>query len=889
MFQYTVKIYEKSATTTVSIDSLVETFKIDESLDSALLTIPRLTRKNLFQRFAPVEITISDGVVTKVHYWLIYTPKAEISAYSTTPKYDHTLGLIEPTKWLEKFSCGTLTFTQPLGGTRYTLSGVVERIRQLTPFVPYASVSTTRLFTVNSALDTYLASIEAPQLYFDKKNLREALIETLRYVNAIPRLEYIGGAWVLNADFINKRHIEIDIDEGIIDYGDEASGENYAHKVEVYHENTFTSEDNITPTVYGNSIVDFISYRNDTSIIRGDDYKLELTNKVERMISCEVGVDTANGIEFFELVDNYLFEKKVYDTLDIESGTYKRKNSIYWQYGTNVIDGLSEQFGILGLKTAIENIYLLLSGSALAAQGYLIFRVKYLPYIEEMKSEQYREEREEYELQANMLDRYATIQINPQERINALYQLTKNVYGQIQRLGVDTIMFTKKHRTLASYSGVNEGIYSLGDYTDDGYFVTNKEIVYFNNHVIGRYEMSKNFNRIAQFVNIDKEFRPYEVALTKSDFTLRRAVMLTPFVIELDTTSSGHTTNNLISPFMNTFKNGTYNLSVSGAEIYIGSNSTTFNTYGIFMPTINATEKNVIKYKIDFKETKLAGRRVSPTSSVSIMQQSQVNYTESNGTISYVKIILRKQYWQYLHQYIKHPSGDTQDTLQTVNRVANDVPYIDSMVNVIVQRDSSVLSPYITSLVYASVSGFPAVGTADVYYTATDVGETYLYIGGEYLLYEYALAVKTTELYELPVYFVSKDTSEVFSYEIAIPILPNKQKINRFVVGDWLVQENVLLKPRSTAKTLYYWTSNDFFDKAETKNISSTATRTATTVSGDVSGNTITVNSSIVSSNKNYAIADYDGNLYVGVNQINLDGTVTEVSTIYFNAKQERS
>ncbi len=47
-FSYAITIYEKSATTSIYPDMLAETFKLDESLDSAVITIPRVTRKDTF-------------------------------------------------------------------------------------------------------------------------------------------------------------------------------------------------------------------------------------------------------------------------------------------------------------------------------------------------------------------------------------------------------------------------------------------------------------------------------------------------------------------------------------------------------------------------------------------------------------------------------------------------------------------------------------------------------------------------------------------------------------------------------------------------------------------------------------------------------------------------
>ena len=126
----------------------------------------------------------------------------------------------------------------------------------------------------------------------------------------------------------------------------------------------------------------------------------------------------------------------------------------------------------------------------------VLFKIEYIPRIENMRSEQYRED-------YNYL-KETEIQINQSERINSLFDVTNNIYGQIQRIGVDTLSVSKIHKTLHTYDSTHlNGIWSLGDYTSDGYFITTVELIYYSYYVVARYEMSKNWNRIAQFIQIE--------------------------------------------------------------------------------------------------------------------------------------------------------------------------------------------------------------------------------------------------------------------------------------------------------------------------------------------------------------------------------------------------
>lgn len=80
---------------TVKAESISQTLKIDEALDSAVLVIPRSTRKNTYKRFKDVKISVSDGTTTEDSYWMIYADKSEIDTKATDLRYTHTLQLID--------------------------------------------------------------------------------------------------------------------------------------------------------------------------------------------------------------------------------------------------------------------------------------------------------------------------------------------------------------------------------------------------------------------------------------------------------------------------------------------------------------------------------------------------------------------------------------------------------------------------------------------------------------------------------------------------------------------------------------------------------------------------------------------------------------------------
>ena len=426
------------------------------------------------------------------------------------------------------------------------------------------------------------------------------LVELFKVVNAIPRLYYNNGWW-LTGDFINQKQLPIEIGDGDIDYIQEASGENFGQSAEIFHENTIPT-DNV---IYEGSVTDYITFRNNDVILGDNDLRLVLSQPIGELKNLSIyaftNVPLNDNMAEISLND-YVFEKKVYDTLEFDNGKGSQGYSVYWTYKSNEILGFSESFGAIFQQIAADRIYADLYGESVSLIDSsnwktMLFKVEYVPYYETMRSIQYRENFEPYALKPEMLDEYSGIIINPSERINELYDLTENVYGQIQRIGVDTVSTSKKHYAFS-------GVYNVGDYTLDGYYVTKVEIIPYTTYLIARYELSKNWNRISQFVQIDREFRPYEVSLSKSAFTLKRDILLPLAFVELSTESivdSSLDYDELRKRFLETLKTGTYNNNITVATI-----RPRWRTQPIVKPLGALAEKKCVKM-----ETRYARHQVS--------------------------------------------------------------------------------------------------------------------------------------------------------------------------------------------------------------------------------------------------------------------------------------
>ena len=881
----------------VNIESFTATFKIDEALDSAVIVIPRSELSTTYDRWTRVKLTVNIGT-SKSYSFMIYSDKVAVTGHGASVRYKHTLGLIEPTKWLEKIPCGSLTFTQPIGGTRYTMYDVVERIRNLAPFVNADSVATTRPFTIEATLQAKLEAVEAPQFYLDKKNLREALIEVFKFINAIPRITYDNdGDMVLEADFINNWQTGYVAGQNIVDYGTEVVGENYATKIESFIENVIPTDDRSVTPIYGASRTDVVSFRADDLVVSDSSYKLLTFQSIGVLLSIKamtIGETTHNVT--LDLTD-YCYEKKVWDTFGYEneletSGIRNKPYSFYWEYGTNNIDGLKNVYDWLGVNMALGKILSHALDDQYAetnsASNYDItwsqvtFIIEYIPYIDKMRTEQYREDVSV----VKKIDGFeSTIQVNPNERLMSLYHATTNVYGQAQRLGVDTLTFAKKHKTLAAYNPSTQtaGIYSLGDYTSDGYIITTSEYVFYNSYIIVRYECSKNFNRVGQFIPISKEFRAYEVSLAGTNRTLKRDIVIRLFFVSIGTSSNAnHVNNALITPFMKTLDSRAvgYAHNLTMASLNIGAGVESYSTKGVIVPLIACAEKNTIKFKFDFTSTNVAGNKVvykysAPTT---YWAQERVLYSYEDGTIDHAKISLWESLWAL---------NDDVFTSAYINmKYLGDVmPELDDAITAAIIEYPSI----IPAVVYADYTEFPETGTVGVYYLDLENKKTYIWDSGipGYLEYSTTIAIKGAPIYTLRDYDIDKDAAEILGIEMIIPIVPNSAQANTFIVGDYLSQYNGLITGlASTVLTPNRWYgSNTRATKADTKNAYGTNISSAT---GIVTGNYIGVPYAVYHNYDTYMLCNNDGKLMLAVNQRNLAGTKTEITRVYFNFIYER-
>ena len=117
----------------------------------------------------------------------------------------------------------------------------------------------------------------------------------------------------------------------------------------------------------------------------------------------------------------------------------------------------------------------------------VLYRIQYVPRI----NAHLRVGKEDYSGPT------ATIISQQGDKIVDLGSYGDNLYGLINRVGNQELVIEKVHKTA-------ESMYQLGDYTDENYVLTSREIAVYNDLIRAKYDFTKNYNAFSTKIGIDR-------------------------------------------------------------------------------------------------------------------------------------------------------------------------------------------------------------------------------------------------------------------------------------------------------------------------------------------------------------------------------------------------
>jgi hypothetical protein len=265
--------------TAVDVNALEITLYKSEELDFGVFTIPATTRFENYQILDRVDITVTDGSTTKV-YDPFLVISDEVTPVSKKGFYQHTVTFIEDIHKFEKILSSNVFITQPLVGQKKTLLDALNHVRDVVPFERVSLHSATRLFNIDSDLETFLGNIEAPQFFFTGMSLREMINAIASYVNAIGRMEDNRN---LVFSFYNEILDLFDVNQDVINRTLKNQTKNFTSSVESSIENATGADDvNRAKITFPNGD-SWISPRSNNVKLTDIDFEIRVPYPIERI------------------------------------------------------------------------------------------------------------------------------------------------------------------------------------------------------------------------------------------------------------------------------------------------------------------------------------------------------------------------------------------------------------------------------------------------------------------------------------------------------------------------------------------------------------------------------------------------------------------------------
>lgn len=908
--------------------------RLDEELDSGIIEFIN-TNENEYIPFSVVKVFITSDE-TPDHIYFVDSDQVTLLNKDTPYYYQHTIGLIELTKVLERYMVESVAFSQPreeTGLTRYTLGDVVTRLNAITPLETNAKLSTTRKFGYDTEFLNELATIKSPQFFFNNQNLFQALVEVFKYIDSIPKITEIVDS-LLKLDRVDFNKIkEIITYSNYNNLAKSINSEYYSNKLEMNVENGITTVVETYPAAKT-----YAPLTSDNFVITTNDFKLILPKPIYeikslKMLAVYDAPDLTLNQRFkfkYKEIDltNRTFETDFYNALKINEPTEISKNgSLVYKKGDNSIEGFGIAFPTLwGLfsSTTIDEIFdyyreangIFLpdgyggvgriesegSDGEATIRGFIGFKVEYYPYISQRVSihKQAPTETNDYALSTNQGGRSIDIS-----------RLLTNGQATLNRLGNKDLMVEK---FVIDY----DDRFQVGQMTTDNWIVTNVENSV-DEVIKSKAVFTKNFNRLSSFVGVDREIRQFNLPLEEQ---VNRNLKYEEFVF-IDTTPN-------LTP------NPTGWTSSSRAwlsNMFVNSTSNTDTVNGVIVETIDHEDNTIGKFLLAISKSFYKNGNIFHFNFVS--NQVAYYYPVIDGSDFFEKLVSQKEIVRYTYNNNSDVTDVKNGTFEllTIDLVNNDIfksvqslcrtksnyaeaelewfnnppfsqtypngifyylttPYNDGFftsnyvlffrtsgggVGAYCQREQDIFYDLFNN---RSNDGVPrtshAAYLADTFGISVDEATKYAWnsqtIVDDYLKTDYSM-MKLEEL------VVKKDPAEIISMTYQLQFVSKKPFI---IVGNALSQYSPYMVNRSLLdtdlKNLHLYRSTEYYREGELK---AKGTKTTTAFSGftvfNITDGFFIQRYSSMTGFNSWAIGDNDGNLYLAVNRQPNDSVSVQV------------
>ena len=464
---------------------------------------------------------------------------------------------------------------------------------------------------------TNFASITAPEFYFTRSTLFDALMQVGGFVHGIPRLRYPTDNDKATFGTSCEGVVTFDLLGGNVDITDSLSNalryeetnigiDEYCGEITAWVDNFLNSSNDGQGVIKSPAAESYKTVRAEDGeiIINADTMIIPTEFPIYRIVKLEMGYinPECRSIAVGD-ISAYVYESAEYSTLaSSKDGVFPnaKKYALRYEQGQRNITQLNfvaDSITAAGQNYAIYNIVNRETGCNLSASDYkkLAFRVTYIPYIS---------------LRATQ--RKALVGWN--DKIGLIFNQNAN--------SVESLSFGERLKgTIAklSYPTITR-TYVFVDYTQipkvgeilDGNYIAKVDIAYEKIFIKATLTLMPNYNKVAEYLAINSNYRLYDVSEKQS---VERFVLYSENCIvgNEETSESSNTSMTVeVQKFLNTFYQDTAlssPITAAVCETYEANNPTAINRFAF--PAIATPLGNSILINFRFEDNFSAGNKAT--------------------------------------------------------------------------------------------------------------------------------------------------------------------------------------------------------------------------------------------------------------------------------------
>lgn len=557
--------------------------------------------------------------------------------------------------------------------TIFTITDVVNNLLQTCECL---YENETPRFTFNDLQSAEYSQIEAPDFSL-KGTLWEALNEVGSFLHAIPRLhdkvvyfDKLGRSDETNVDLSNycSNTSRFDIEQ-------------FATAIDSTVDNIVNVDDKNQGSITAPFNKGFKTVRSETGVVQltTDNIIIETREPIEEIISVECGY-ISNG-SYVGDITPYIFESAEYNALSSLGGQFptSRAYALKYTQGQKNITGLSFKIpnavSEVFSQPSILNIIarkLGIKPMTIATQNLmdLQFRVKYIPVIS-ARIKQSKSNIDDIVYVSNLDFNQSANKINS-------FAYGENMKGTIAKLGNPEITKVFLFKDL-------NNIPNVGDLFNDDYYISIIKTEYYKEFFKCEIGLSKNFNRLNEYIGIKSQKRFYEISEKQS---VDRYIIFEDYCVIGDSYSNSDNksliTNNGLKIFIQQFTKTQSSGNVIDVVKCKGKSELQDSLEQVLLPVNSLGIGNSIVFNFHYDDNYSAGNmRIEKDNT---KMQYQVQYTDIYGRVDSLSLNMGVG-----NSGINNYSSaiDEGNLLPKTNsNLENIVSYFSSPTNVLIKKDN---------------------------------------------------------------------------------------------------------------------------------------------------------------------------------------------------------